>query len=357
MSQRIIYTNSVGETVEKLIAEMDSPNVFVITDKGAFENALPVLHAQSPLLAGATTVTVEQGDENKNIDSLARIWKALGDNGATRSSVIVNVGGGVVTDIGGFAAATFKRGVRFINVPTTLLGAVDAAVGGKTGINFNGLKNEVGCFSEADTVIISTIFFNTLPQQQLLSGYAEMLKHGLLENRDAFARLLAYSVVSPVFDSERLFGLLRDNVAIKKDIVDNDPTEHGLRRALNLGHTAGHAFESLAIERRSPIPHGYAVAFGMVVALVLSHLKFGFPSDDLHRYADYVYRTYGAFEFSCDDYSELLGYMHHDKKNRTTAEISCALLADYGDVRVDTPVSDADMTAALDIYRDLLHLP
>lgn len=356
MSQRIIYTNSVGETVEKLIAEMDSPNVFVITDKGAFENALPVLHAQSPLLAGATTVTVEQGDENKNIDSLARIWKALGDNGATRSSVIVNVGGGVVTDIGGFAAATFKRGVRFINVPTTLLGAVDAAVGGKTGINFNGLKNEVGCFSEADTVIISTIFFNTLPQQQLLSGYAEMLKHGLLENRDAFARLLAYSVVSPVFDSEHLFGLLRDNVAIKKDIVDNDPTEHGLRRALNLGHTAGHAFESLAIERRSPIPHGYAVARGLVVALVISRLRFGFPSDTLYQLAAYVRENYGPGHITCDDYPRLLELMSHDKKNPSPDNISFTLLHDVGRVETGCIVAPEEITAALDIYRDLMGL-
>lgn len=356
MSQRIIYTNSVGETVEKLIAEMDLPNVFVITDKGAFENALPVLHAQSPLLAGATTVTVEQGDENKNIDSLARIWKALGDNGATRSSVIVNVGGGVVTDIGGFAAATFKRGVRFINVPTTLLGAVDAAVGGKTGINFNGLKNEVGCFSEADTVIISTIFFNTLPQQQLLSGYAEMLKHGLLENRGAFARLLAYSVVSPVFDSERLFGLLRDNVAIKKDIVDNDPTEHGLRRALNLGHTAGHAFESLAIDRRSPIPHGYAVARGLVVALVISRLRFGFPSDTLYQLAAYVRENYGPGHITCDDYPRLLELMSHDKKNPSPDNISFTLLHDVGRVETGCIVAPEEITAALDIYRDLMGL-
>lgn len=356
MNQRIIYTNSVGETVEKLIAEMDSPNVFVITDKGAFENALPVLHAQSPLLAGATTVTVEQGDENKNIDSLARIWKALGDNGATRHSVIVNVGGGVVTDIGGFAAATFKRGVRFINVPTTLLGAVDAAVGGKTGINFNGLKNEVGCFSEADTVIISTIFFNTLPQQQLLSGYAEMLKHGLLENRDAFARLLAYSVVSPVFDSERLFGLLRDNVAIKRDIVDNDPTEHGLRRALNLGHTAGHAFESLAIERRSPIPHGYAVARGLVVALVISRLRFGFPSDTLYQLAAYVRENYGPGHITCDDYPRLLELMSHDKKNPSPDSISFTLLHDVGRVETGCIVASEEITAALDIYRDLMGL-
>ena len=356
MNQKIIYTNSVGETVENLVAAMGSPKIYVITDRGAFENALPRLRAQSPLIAEAVTVTIEQGDENKNIDSLGRIWKALGDSGATRSSVIVNVGGGVVTDIGGFAAATFKRGVRFINVPTTLLGAVDAAVGGKTGINFNGLKNEVGCFAEADTVIISTIFFNTLPQQQLLSGYAEMLKHGLLENSRAFSQLLGYSVVSPVFDSERLFDLLRNNVSIKKNIVDNDPTEHGLRRALNLGHTAGHAFESLAIEQHTPIPHGYAVARGLVVALVISRLRLGFPSDTLYQLAAYVKENYGPGHISCDDYPRLIELMSHDKKNPSPDSISFTLLHDVGDVETGCIIPVEEITAALDIYRDLMGL-
>lgn len=356
MSQEIIYTNSVGEAVDRIVSQMGSPKVFVITDTGASEAALPLLRNQSALIASAPAIVMEAGDRNKNIDNLALIWKSLGDGGATRSSVIVNVGGGVVTDIGGFAASTFKRGVRFINVPTTLLGAVDAAVGGKTGINFNGLKNEVGCFSEAAAVVISTIFFNTLPQQELLSGYAEMLKHGLLENKETLARLLGYSVVSPLFDSERLLELLKDNVAVKRGIVDNDPTERGLRRALNLGHTAGHAFESLAMERKSPVPHGYAVAWGLVVALVLSRLQLGFPSETLHQLASYVRENYGAYAITCDDYSRLLDFMSHDKKNATPDAISFTLLHDVGAVETGCVVGAERITAALDIYRDLMGL-
>ena len=167
------------------------------------------------------------------------MWKQLSVSEATRSSVLINVGGGMLTDLGGFAAAAFKRGMRCINVPTTLLGAVDASVGGKTAVNFNGLKNQIGVFSEAEASIISTVFFNTLPQQQILSGYAEMLKHALLEDEATLGRLLDYNPVYPEFDSEALLPLLRASVLVKQRIVEEDLTEKGLRKALNLGHTIG----------------------------------------------------------------------------------------------------------------------
>ena len=350
MNCEIIFTNKVAEKLDSIVDRLAPASVFVLVDVNTASFVLPRLREQSRAVASATVITTHAGEPFKNLDTLASVWKQLGDSGATRRSVLINVGGGTVTDLGAFAAATFKRGISFINIPTTLLGAVDASVGGKTGINFNGLKNEIGVIRQADVVIISTTFFRTLTSQELLSGYAEMIKHGFITSREMTARLLRYDVTG--YEPDSLLSLLRESIEVKRGVVARD-----IRRSLNFGHTAAHAFEALALRRTSPVPHGYAVAFGMVVALVLSHLKFGFPSDDLHRYADYVYRTYGAFEFSCDDYPELLGYMHHDKKNRTTAEISCALLADYGDVRVDTPVSDADMTAALDIYRDLLHLP
>lgn len=355
MNCEIIFTNKVAEKLDSIVDRLAPASVFVLVDVNTASFVLPRLREQSRAVASATVITTHAGEPFKNLDTLASVWKQLGDSGATRRSVLINVGGGTVTDLGAFAAATFKRGISFINIPTTLLGAVDASVGGKTGINFNGLKNEIGVIRQADVVIISTTFFRTLTSQELLSGYAEMIKHGFITSREMTARLLRYDVTG--YEPDSLLSLLRESIEVKRGVVARDLDDRGIRRSLNFGHTAAHAFEALALRRTSPVPHGYAVAFGMVVALVLSRMKFGFPSDDLHRYADYVCRTYGAFEFSCDDYPELLGYMHHDKKNRTTAEISCALLADYGDVRVDTPVSDADMTAALDIYRDLLHLP
>ena len=181
--------------------------------------------------------------------------------------------------MGSFAAATFKRGIRFINVPTTLLCAVDACVGGKTGINFNGLKNEIGMFRDADLAIISTLYFNTLTSQELLSGYAEMIKHALVSSMEQSSRILSYDVTS--YNPDSLLALLEESVGVKQKYVVADHEDRGARRALNFGHTIGHAFESLALERKSPLAHGYAVAFGMVGALVLSRMKLGFPSEIL----------------------------------------------------------------------------
>lgn len=354
MNEKLIFTNLVGQAVDDLVEASGAPKTFVLVDVNTAQYVLPVLSEQSKAVAGAKIITVKAGDMHKNLDSLQGVWKALHDAGATRSDIIINVGGGVVTDLGGFAAATFKRGMQVINVPTTLLGAVDASVGGKTGINFNGYKNEIGAFTEPLASVISTGFFITLPQQELLSGYAEMLKHALLESSDEFNALMGYSVVYPIFDADRLLELLRRSVAVKQKIVQQDYTDRGARHALNLGHTIGHAFESLGLKRQSPIPHGYAVAWGCVVSLVLSHMKLGFPSEVLHTFADYVRKNYGAFAFTCDDYPELIAFMRQDKKNETADQIRFTLLADVGRPEIDVIVDTDEIQNALDIYRDLM---
>ena len=351
-SQELIFTNNVGEAIDTIAARLNPSKTFVLVDVNTQSFVLPRLQALSQTVAGATLIVTRAGDMHKNLDSTQAIWKRLGDEGATRHSLLINVGGGVVTDMGAFAASTFKRGISFINVPTTLLGAVDASVGGKTGINFGSLKNQIGVFSQADTVIVSTLFFNTLTVEELRSGYAEMLKHGLLEDADTFNSLLGRHVED--IDPDTMLDLLQKSVLIKKDIVDTDPEEKNIRKALNLGHTAGHAFESLALERKSPIPHGYAVAYGLVTELVLSRMKLSFPSDVLHRFAAYVKEEYAGFHFTCDDYPRLLQLMHNDKKNLTAADINFTLLKNIGDVTIDCIVSEDDIKSALDITRDLL---
>lgn len=354
LSECVLFTNHVARAVDDMVAKLAPASVFVIADVNTASFVLPRLQSESKAVGEAKVIITKAGEMFKSIDTVAMIWKELGDAGATGRSVVINLGGGVVTDMGAFAASTFKRGIPFINISTTLLGAVDASVGGKTGINFNSLKNEVGLFREAELVVVSTTFFRTLTSQELLAGYAEMLKHAFLSSKDMTERLLRYDVTS--YDPDTLLALLEESVGVKRGFVCRDMKDKGVRRALNFGHTVAHAFESLAMERKSPLSHGYAVAFGMVAALVLSHMKLGFPSVELHRYAAYVAEHYGAFDIGCDDYKRLLAFMHHDKKNATVAEINCTLLRDYGDVAVNTTVSDADMTAALDIYRDLLHV-
>ena len=352
---KVMFTNEVAQAIDDVAAAIAPASVCVLVDTTTASFVLPRLQSESATVRGAQVIEVRAGEMFKNLDSLAAIWKGLGDSGATRRSMLINVGGGTITDMGAFAAATFKRGIPFVNIPTTLLAAVDASVGGKTGINFNSLKNEVGVFRQAELSIISTTFFRTLSSQELLSGYAEMLKHGFITSRDMVHRLLSYDITA--YDPNTLLTLLEENVRVKMGFVEHDMHDDGMRRTLNFGHTVGHAFEALSLERKSPISHGYAVAFGMVCSLILSRMKLDFPSEELHSYAAFVSENYGSFAIGCDDYPRLLQFMHHDKKHDLVGTTNCVLLRDYGEPQINVPVSDDDMTAALDIYRDLLHLP
>ena len=343
MGQSLIFTNDVQAAIERLTASIDHNVTVWIADV----NTARLLPTPPQHL-----ITIPDGDENKTLTTVTRVWDEMERMGVTRHSLVIDLGGGMVTDLGGFAAATFKRGVRFINVPTTMLGAVDAAVGGKTGINYHELKNEIGAFAPASDVIISTRFFDTLPIEEMKSGFAEVIKHAMLSDRDEFLRLLDHDFTIPI-NHDDLLERLRRSVQVKVDIVARDPNEQVERKALNLGHTIGHAFESLAMKREKPVPHGYAVAWGLVTEAVLSHIKLKFPSEDVHRLGHFVRDNYRDFPFTCDDYDELLDLMRHDKKSRD-GEITCTLLTTIGDYRIDQTVTPDDITAALDILRDLL---
>ena len=254
----------------------------------------------------------------------------------------------MVTDLGGFAASTFKRGINYINIPTTLLAMVDASVGGKTGINFRGLKNEVGVFSNASTVILDTIFLKTLDAENIRSGYAEMLKHGLISNEQMWAELVTFELENP--DFSKLSRMLADSVAVKQRIVTEDPLELGIRKALNLGHTAGHAFESFAL-KQEPILHGYAVAYGLICELFLSTIKTDFPSDKMHQTVSFIKERYGKMTITCDDYPTLLELMTHDKKN-VAGTINFTLLGGIGDIRINQTATKEEIYEALDFYRE-----
>ena len=342
MKQNLIFTNDVEGALQRLTATGSHNMTVYVADVNTARFAM----GQGRL------IVIPNGDTCKSLETVCRVWDALEDFGATRHSLIVNLGGGMVTDLGGFAAATFKRGVRFINVPTTLLGAVDAAVGGKTGFNYGGLKNEIGAFAPASDVIISTRYFDTLPIEEMKSGFAEVLKHAMLSDRSEFLRLIDHDFNAPIHHDD-LLERLRRSVQVKVDIVARDPNEQGERKALNLGHTIGHAFESLATKRDKPVPHGYAVAWGLVTEAVLSHMLLQFSGEDVHRLGHFVRDNYRDFPFTCDDYDELLDLMRHDKKSRD-GEISCTLLAAIGDYRINQTVTPDDVTAALDILRDHL---
>lgn len=350
-NQQIVFSNNITEELEKIIGSIQHNKLFFLTDENSVKFALPLISEN--IRKKANTITIPSGDANKNLETLSFVWSELQARGATRNSLMVNLGGGVVTDLGGFAAATFKRGLKFVNVPTTLLSAVDAAVGGKTGINFNGLKNEIGAFREADAVLIATAFLKTLPEKEVKSGYAEMLKHGLLSSYKSYRKLIEFNISE--LSEDRLLTLLEESVGVKRKIVEQDPFEKGLRKALNLGHTAGHAFESLALKKGEPIPHGYAVAWGLVVEMILSKLIKDLDSNILYELADYTYSHYGAFNITCNDYQMLCNIMRHDKKSEN-GEYNFSLISNPGNVYVDCIISEDDVKTALDIYRDLMHI-
>lgn len=351
--QTILFTNEINQAINKIVSEIAHNKLFILTDSNTNKYVLPLI-ADNEYIQKGIVITIEVGDANKNLDSTVAIWKKLQEHGATRKSLMLNLGGGVITDIGGFAASTFKRGMKFVNIPTTLLAAVDAAIGGKTGINFGGLKNEIGVFNEAEAVIISTAFLKTLPIQEIKSGYAEMLKHGLLSSElTDYNKLLEFDFNAP--DYEELLQLLKESVEVKRMVVTEDPFEHGIRRALNLGHTVGHSFESLSMKRGNPLSHGYAVAWGLVVELTISKMELGFDSETLYTLGEYVRHNYGVINITCDDYDALIEYMRHDKKSNN-GELNFSLLKEIGNIQIDCETSAEKVKAALDIFRDILHI-
>ncbi|MDO4993796.1 MAG: 3-dehydroquinate synthase [Bacteroidales bacterium] len=346
MQQSVLFSTDIQQTLREAISAVKHDRLFVLCDDVTAKLCWPMVSEflPQPIVIGST-------DQHKNLDTLAAVWTALQEGGATRHSLMVNLGGGMVTDLGGFAASTFKRGIHYINVPTTLLAQVDASVGGKTGINFGGLKNEVGVFSEADAVVIDTCFLRTLDTENLLSGYAEMLKHGLISNREHLSELLSLVRCDDIATNETLDRLLAESVGVKQRIVEQDPHEQNLRKALNLGHTFGHAFESFAMETDHPILHGYAVAFGMVCELYLSCVKCGFPTGIMRQVVQFIKEHYGTFAYTCDDYPTLFRLMQHDKKNEGDT-INFTLLADVGVLRLNQTATRATIDEALDFLRD-----
>ena len=373
MQQQIIISNDIKLDLATAVAESEHDRVFVLTDDTTHECCLPKVAA---LLAqyDAVPITIPHGDQHKTLAALGDVWTALQQGGATRHSLLINLGGGMVTDLGGFAATTFKRGINFINIPTTLLAMVDAAVGGKTGVNFGGLKNEVGAFADARFVIINTCFLDTLDAENLCSGYAEMLKHALISDERMWAEHVNFDLSQP--DLAELQRMVAESIAVKERIVTEDPHEHGIRKALNFGHTIGHALEEFALQqaggavvstaptnqttggaaispapKNRPLLHGYAVAFGLIGELYMSARKAGFPTERLHQTARFIRENYAQTEFTCNDYPTLLNLMRHDKKN-TSGVINFTLLHNIGDIRINQTATDEEICEALDFIRE-----
>ena len=346
MKQKVVISGNLERDLVSAISECEHDRIFVLTDETTQQLCWPKIK-NFKALKDCTPIIIKATDTHKNLDTLAEVWQALSNGGATRHSLMINLGGGMVTDLGGFAASTFKRGIDFINIPTTLLAMVDASVGGKTGINFGGLKNEIGVFSDSRFVIINTQFLDTLDHDNICSGYAEMLKHGLISDERTCAELVTFDLDTP--DLSQLQRMVAESIKVKERIVEADPHEHGIRKALNLGHTMGHAFESFAMRRGTPILHGYAVAYGLISELYMSARKTAFPTDRMHQTVRFIRENYGTFNITCDDYPTLIELMHHDKKN-TSGIINFTLLGNVGDIRINKTTNEEEQKQALDFF-------
>lgn len=340
-----MITEDLDLALREATARYDAGQLYVLTDTNTSRCCLPELRRTFSVPDGHI-LCLPAGEEAKSLATVERIWDFLIDNGATRSSLLLILGGGVLTDMGGFAASTFKRGIPYVNIPTTILAAVDAATGGKTGFDYRGLKNEIGLFCTPERTIVYPRYMRTLPHDQFLSGYAEMLKHALIASPLELAQILAFDTAD--IDWERLSALLARSIDIKNYIVELDPHETGVRKALNFGHTVGHALESLSFGTDRPLLHGYAVMYGMVAELWLSVLKLGFPKETLSKVVQRMNDDYGRPLCACKDYERLFALMQHDKKNLSPDKVSFTLLRTVGNYRLDQYASKEEIFEALD---------
>ncbi|SHH58019.1 3-dehydroquinate synthase [Winogradskyella jejuensis] len=348
----IVHFNSnVYSELNSYIKAEKPSKIFILVDTNTHDLCLPQFMANlEPGYIQTEVMEMPEGEDHKTIDICMGVWEAMSQYGADRKSLLINLGGGVVTDLGGFVASTYMRGITYINVPTSLLAMVDASVGGKTGVDLGVLKNQVGVISEGAMVLIDVSFLATLPQSQMVSGFAEMLKHGLITDKNYWYTLTHLEDL----DISDLDQLIYDSVIIKNDIVTNDPTEKGFRKTLNFGHTLGHAIESYFLEydEKTTLLHGEAIAIGMILESYISTKVAGLSIESLDEISKGILKTFSKITFNTEDYSHIMKLMKHDKKN-SHGIIKFVLLESIGKAKIDCEVPNEIILEAFDYYKSL----
>ncbi len=347
----LVYKNETAwAELDKIIQQQPSIQTFIICDSNTEKLCLAYLLKKQDFPTPPKVFTISEGEENKNIFTCIDLWNKLSDEGADRNSMIINLGGGVVTDLGGFVASTFQRGISFINIPTSLLAMVDAAVGGKTGIDLGHLKNQVGVINNPRMVIIDTTFLDTLPKRHLNSGIAEMLKHGLIYGNGYWEKMDHLKSEN----KSELEKLLWESIQIKYDIVAKDPFEANIRKTLNYGHTLGHAIESYYLNNpaKELLLHGEAVAIGLILETYVSHKLLHFPLEDLQNISESILRHYNKEVFDDNDIAEIIELLKFDKKNRN-GKVLFVLLQKIGTCSIDNSVTKDLIISAFEFYQNL----
>lgn len=333
----IYFNESCYEMLNKHLANANYSKIFILTDVNTNEHCSSRVLSQLETEVAIEIIEFEAGEDYKNIETCIQIWEVLTELWADRKSLIINIGGGVVTDLGGFVASTFKRGIDFIHIPTSLLAMVDASVGGKNGVDLGNLKNQIGVINTPIMVLIDSHFLNTLPQKQMRSGLAEMLKHGLIYDAQYWEKFLDLNKI----DLADLDAIIYESIKIKNDIVTQDPIEKGIRKALNFGHTLGHAIESYFLENTNKISllHGEAIAAGMILESYISWQKKMINSQEYNQIKATIKSIFEDILFEENDIEPILELLIHDKKNEY-GNIQFVLLDGIGKIKINQKVDN-----------------
>ncbi|WP_417784997.1 3-dehydroquinate synthase [Tenacibaculum sp.] len=327
-----------------LVSERNYSSVFILVDDNTLDCCYPRFIQLFATDKPIEVIQIDAGEVHKNIETCMGVWNVMTELGADRKSLLITLGGGVITDLGGFVASTFKRGIDFVNIPTTLLSMVDASVGGKTGVDLGVLKNQIGVFANPELIIIDPEYLHTVTPREIRSGTAEIIKYGMTHDIKLF---------NEIKDNDKLniVDLIHRSIEIKNEVVLEDPKEQGVRKALNWGHTIGHGVESYFLEnpKKEALTHGEAIAIGMVCEAYLSSKVLEFPEDKVSEIKDAIIKIYGKVALSEDDFQPILELMKHDKKN-IGGEINFVLLNDYEDFKINSKASDDLIKESLLFY-------
>ncbi len=343
----VYFNESAYAALNDYIANTPPTKIFVLVDENTHAHCYPKFITQLVTEATIEIIEIESGEINKNLETCVGVWNALTDLGADRKSLMINIGGGVITDMGGFVASAFKRGIPFINIPTTLLSMVDASVGGKTGVDLGVLKNQIGFFSNPEMVLIDSEFLPTVAAREIRSGMAEVLKYGLTYDKKLWEEAKNFKSL----EDKNIDQIIYRSIEIKNEVVLEDPKENGLRKILNYGHTLGHAIESYHLEtaEKENLTHGEAIAIGMITEAYLSAKLFDFPESLLDEIKEKITTIYGKPIIDKKDYSPIIDLLKHDKKN-TNGNINFVLLSNLEEFHFNCQASEALIIESLDYY-------
>ncbi|PWH82376.1 3-dehydroquinate synthase [Algibacter marinivivus] len=343
----IHFNNKCYTSLNQHVKENNFSKIFILVDENTHQYCLSKFLEKLETNIAIEIIEIESGEINKTIDTCIGVWNTLSELDADRKSLMINIGGGVITDLGGFVACTFKRGISYINVPTSLLSMVDASVGGKTGVDLGHLKNQIGVISNPDLVLIDTQFLDTLPKDQMRSGLAEMLKHGLITGESYWNKFTDLSKLN----LDDLDELIHESVIIKRNVVEEDPFENGLRKTLNFGHTLGHAIESYFLSNPNKITllHGEAIAIGMILASYISTELIGFPKETTNSIKKLFLSYYDKVNIEKSDYPNIIELLKYDKKNNH-GNINFVLLEAIGKCKIDCLVDNDLIIEAFKYY-------